>query len=114
MSSKGMEGENWEVRPPNAFLCNSQAKICKSVKLFFYLNCPELGGPALQSGTPWTVPTHATVSSVSADHVQPDEGQSAGRDRRVGRYGAARHLSLPEEQGQRQVPARTHVLPVRR
>jgi len=48
------------------------------------------------------------------DHVQPHERQPAGSDRSVWRHGAAGYVSLSEEQGQRQVPARTHVVSVRR
>jgi len=36
------------ARPPNAFSCNSQPEICKSVK-YIFLNCPELGARGLCS-----------------------------------------------------------------
>ena len=48
------------TRPPNAFLCNSQPQICKSVKSsrqIFFL--PGTRGP-LHSGPLWTLPTLPT------------------------------------------------------
>ena len=43
------------------------------------------------------------------DHVQPNEGQLAASNCRVGRHRTGRHLSLSEKQGQRQVSTRTNV-----